>query len=769
MTFQNIRLILAREIRDQRRDRRTMFMIFVLPILLYPLLGMSYLQLSQFIEERATSVWVVGARGLEGLPPLVENDRFAEGLFDQPQRARLLRLDFAPAEPRPDDEVAAADPVGHARRLVQSGAYDAALVIPPDFDQRLERLRQAMRQRALRAEAAPGEAHGQDARATQGQDAPATQDEALRVASPEIIYNTASEKSLVAYARLSEVLGRWTEQIGAKNLEAGGLPAVASRPFQFQKADVADEAGLRGAATWAKLLPMLLVLWAMTGAFYPAVDLCAGEKERGTLETLLSSPARRSEIVLGKLATVMLFSMATAVLNLVSMGVTGWVALAKLPGFGPPPLLSVVWLALALVPVSALFSALCLALAAFARSSKEGQYYLMPLMLVTMPLVVLPMTPSVELNLGTSLVPVTGAALLLRGAIEGNYWQALQYLPVVAAVTLACCLLAIRWAVDQFNSESVLFRESEQADVRLWLRHLARDRQATPTAAAAVFCGALILAVRYFLGMALPEPTGLSGFAAIILATQLVVVAAPALLMTALLTTSPARTLQWRRPPWTALPAAALLAVALHPLVLLLQKVVVGLYPPTEQAIQQLTRWQDMILAAPPGQKALFLLVVALTPAVCEELAFRGFILSGLRRLGRKWRAIFFSALLFGFTHGILQQSLIASLVGAVIGYVAIQSGSVFPGMVYHAIHNALPFLTASLGAETIERLPWLRLLIEPAEGGGYAFTWPVVAVSAVAAVGILRWFAALDYPRSPEELVEEALRCEQAAAAPAD
>ena len=67
---------------------------------------------------------------------------------------------------------------------------------------------------------------------------------------------------------------------------------------------------------------------------------------------------------------------------------------------------------------------MCLALAAFARSTKEGQYYLMPLLLVTMPLVILPMSPGVELNLGNSLIPVTGVVLLLRSVLEGNYWQA---------------------------------------------------------------------------------------------------------------------------------------------------------------------------------------------------------------------------------------------------------------------------------------------------------------------------------------------------------
>src|SRR5206468_5173560 len=78
-----------------------------------------------------------------------------------------------------------------------------------------------------------------------------------------------------------------------------------------------------GGSLWARLFPFLLVMMSLTGAFYPAVDLCAGEKERGTMETLLISPASRAEIVVGKFLTVVLASMATALLNLASMGLTG--------------------------------------------------------------------------------------------------------------------------------------------------------------------------------------------------------------------------------------------------------------------------------------------------------------------------------------------------------------------------------------------------------------------------------------------------------------
>ena len=86
-----------------------------------------------------------------------------------------------------------------------------------------------------------------------------------------------------------------------------------------------------------------------------------------------------------------------------------------------------VWLVLALVPISALFSALSLAIAAFARSSKEGQYYLMPLLMISLPLMMLPMLPATSWTWASRLIPLTGLMLLLRALIEGQYCEALRY------------------------------------------------------------------------------------------------------------------------------------------------------------------------------------------------------------------------------------------------------------------------------------------------------------------------------------------------------
>lgn len=728
MRWKNIRLLLFREARDQLRDRRTLFMIFVLPMLLYPLLGMSMFQVMQFVREQPTRVLLFGADQLPSSPQLVDGQQFAARWFSSPQQVGLLEL-----VPAGDAEGIGEGRTDLGQKAVEQGRFEAMVYFPHDFAQRLEAFQENLRER----------------RASQAE----AQGEVLEVPAPELYYNTAKEKSQLAYVRMSQILERWSDEIGRQNLASTNLPATTARPFELAEHDVA-EATERDAAIWAKVLPFLLLIWALTGAFYPAIDLCAGEKERGTLETLLTSPAERSEIVWGKLLTVMLFSVATAVLNIASMGLTGTVVLSHLPQFGPPPALAPLWLTIALLPISAMFSALCLALAALARSSKEGQYYLMPLVVLTLPLVILPMAPGVELTLGNSLIPVTGVVLLLRSMLEGNYLQALPFVPPVVAVTMACCLLAIRWAVDQFNSESVMFRESERLDVALWMRHLRRDRRATPTVAMAVCCGVLILILRFFMGSALPnQPQGFVDFARLTLIMQLCVILTPAVLMTVMLTRSPARTLLLRNPPWLAIPAGVLLAVLLHPAANQLNVLVQRLYPVSSELETLLA---GMLDDAPSIWSLVLLLAVV--PALCEELAFRGFILSGFRHLGHKWRAIVFSALLFGISHGIFQQSIVASLLGLVLGYLAVQTGSLLPGILFHATHNALALLGAKFLPGWAAGHAGLHWALNTEAGAETLYRWPTAALGLALAAPLLWWLHRLPYQKSAEEVLQEAI-----------
>lgn len=668
MSFRNVRILLRREIIDQLRDRRMLLLMFVLPVLLYPFLGLCFLQVSQFTRETPSRILVAFSmdeaefisRNADFPVPLLQEDlqRFNPALFSEKSKANLLLLTMQKTAGQNGIELANAE--------LNSKSFDAVLVFSTlDF---------------------------------LGKDNQNTQD---NKADPVIIYTTAQEKSVIAQSRLEQVLNRWNRQLGTKRLEDAGLAENFASPLSFSSSDIAEKTQFQGASLWSKILPIMLILWALTGAFYPAIDLCAGEKERGTLETLLCSPTKRSEIVFGKLLTVMIFSMMTSILNVLGIGVTGGLMLSQMPYFSSPPPSAVIWLLLALLPIAALFGSLSIALAAFAKSSKEGQYYLTPLMLIVMPLALIPMSPGVELTLGNAMIPITGIILLLGQCLEGDYLLALRYSPIVVLVSLFCCFLSIRWAISQFNSESVLFRESERFTIQGWIRHTLAHKEALPTAVMGLGCAAVILSLKYFASFILPQGNDFETFFASTASLQIFAVLAPPVVMAFVLTTDPIGTLKLRRPhSWWTIPLAFLLAIALHPALVWLANGIGQLYPLSPEVEQAIEKQFESLTDVPILH---ILLIVAVFPAICEEAAFRGFMLSGLQRKGN-WQAIFITAAIFGFTHSILQQSLTAACTGCLLGYLAVRTGSLFTCIAYHFANNAFASVAGMLWLNEMEK-----------------------------------------------------------------
>jgi sodium transport system permease protein len=519
-------------------------------------------------------------------------------------------------------------------------------------------------------------------------------DDDVKALRPQLRIETRDndDRSRQASGRLYLVLARWKKHLKDVRLARLGVPAYYDDPVRVEDSDKKKTSADRAAEglfdLLVKIFPFMLVLWALAGALYPAVDLCAGEKERGTMETLLISPASREEIVLGKFLTIWVFSAGTSLLNLVSMGLTAWQFAGQLPGEALKPL-GLFWCVVLLLPLSAFFSAICLAVGAYARSTKEGQYYLMPLFLVTMPLVFLTVAPGVELSPFYSLVPVTGVALLMQRlmgpeAISPGTW--LYFLPVLAPIALYSWL-ALRWAIEQFKREEVLFREAERLDIGLWLRRLFRDKEALPSAGQAVFCFALIMALRW---LSLGAGGGRHPLvqAAIIL---LAFVGTPAVLMALLLTTRPRQGLALKRASVRELLTAVVLAsVVLLPLAQL-TLYIIGQFPNLKEMLDQQQKMQvfrDLTTGAAGTGWAILSIVVL--PAVCEELAFRGFILSGLCRRFKPWTAILLSSFLFALYHMNVFQLLPTFLLGAVLGLLTVRSGSLMPAMLFHLLHNGL-------------------------------------------------------------------------------
>ena len=733
MKWPNVKLIFARELRDQLRDRRTLFTVVVLPIILYPLLGMAMLQVAQFMREYPTKVWVVGNENLPANPALVADGQVSREYLSDVE-ANLLDVSFSQPQDRQlydliknfreHSELAAAPEM--VDRLIQNEmktrGFDVAVIIPSGIEM-------------ISGEQKPAEG------------------EAI-VPKVYLFQNSASDQSRIGAGRVRTVLLRWRNDFIQSTLSNNGVDPNLVAGIDVIDADVADKVG-KQTAVWSKLFPFIIMIWSLTGAFYPAIDLCAGEKERGTFETLLSSPAARSEIAFGKLLTVMSFSIVTSVLNLMSMGFTGLFVVGRMGSMaggslsmGAPPIASVGWLLLALLPISALFSAIALAAAAFARSSKEGQYYLVPLMMISMPLMIIPMLPGTTLDFGTSLIPVTGLMLLLKGLIEGSYAECLQFAGPVCIVTFACCWFAVRWVVHQFNSESVLFRPSERFGVTTWMRSVMREREDLPSFGNAILCAVVILVAKFFIGFVIQTPADFAMFTKQTLVILVATIAVPAIMMALVLTRNPAKSLKLQgcRPP--AIAAAILLAIMLNPAFTWFTSLVMTVYPPSGDmfALQEIV---SNILGTAPSMLAI-IAVFALVPAIFEELAFRGFILSGLESMRNKWQAILMTSLLFGVAHGVLQQSMITFVVGMVIGVIAVQTKSILPCMFFHLTHNSLAVLMSSAKPAVVEHSPILQMFLFSDNGATYQYAIiPGVAMAVVAGL-LIAWFLRLKEEEGP-------------------
>jgi sodium transport system permease protein len=681
MSWSNLYVVFRREVRDQIRDRRTLFMTFVLPLLLYPILVIGIVRVLAALEDKPRTVVVVGAENLPQAPPLLQPDqkRFNPDLFDSPVEADRLVVHLERDAPPWNDP-------RRVEQAIRNGLASAVVLLPRTLPEQLKR---------------EGDI------------------------SVPVMYNSVDEPSQITYLRLREMLERWRGRIVAFRLNRDQKTKSYAEPIEVRADDVATAREV-GGSVWSRLFPFLLVMMSLTGAFYPAIDLCAGEKERGTMETLLISPASRGEIVLGKFLTIMLASVTTALLNVVSMGLTGiqlarrYGAVAAATGrhasitmLQPPSLQAALWMVVLLIPLAAFFSAVCLALAVLARSMKEGQYYLTPLFLVCIPLVFLTLAPETELNLFYSLVPITGVALLLKALILERYDVAARFFVPVLIPTLVYAAVALRWAVDQFQREDVLFREAERFSVGAYFRHLVRDREPIPTGGQATLCFALILSASWFLMQFLPT-LGAGTDLVSVVAGQAVLAVVP-VTMALLLTSSPRRTLRLVWPERRYLGLAVALVFVLQPLVAEVRPLVEWLFPISSTLKESLGK-----VLAEASSPAAAILVFALVPAFCEELAFRGLILSGLERQHRVRSAILLSALMFGFLHVLLslfQQLFNATLLGIVLGLLAVRSRSILPGIVFHFLNNAF---AVSLGfVVSSGRAAWILNWIfrRPAEG----------------------------------------------------
>lgn len=662
MRWDIIRLIFVRELRDQLRDRRTLFMIAVLPLLLYPVLGIAAVQLAFLLAERPSRIGIVGT---EALPPPVGPLTIAATIGRLAAPGSWLDIGVSV----PVLAIATQERLEY-QPLLDATGFAPALFAVPWHSQRMQvvLLTRDEEESAL------------DSRQVDLvlRIAPEFATELERGGRPEVYLNhrDGDERATQALERVRGVLESWRKELRAVRLARRNIPTGYDDPFEVRDPEQERTAQANAANQLLtgldRLVPFMLTIWALYGALFPAVDLCAGEKERGTMETVLLSPASRPEIVWGKFLVVWLFSAWTAILNELSLILCFW-QICRQIGVPFAPSLSLLWTVPLTLPLSAFVAAIALALGAYARSTREGQYYLVPLVLITLPTSFVALAPGVELNSLWCLVPITGLTLFLQELTKGDLAQ-IHWLGGMAALATGVVYnaLALRWAIAQFQREDILFREAERIDLGLWLRQLVRDKRSLPGPGMALLCfiGSISL---YWLNGLTPSLDTSS------IVLRAVSILFPAVGLAFLLTRQPLAALGLRWPVWWTLPVAVLLALALAlPLAELDRVSLHRLLPDAEQTLT----------GQVPFSSSLPLMVLGLVflPAVAREVTYRGFILTGLREGAGAWSALLLSAGFYALA--LLQPVQFGSgiILGIVLGVLALRSGSVVPGLLFHVV-----------------------------------------------------------------------------------
>lgn len=404
MHLRSILVVYAKELRDLLRDRRTIMSMVIVPTVLMPgLMLMIVAVTSRVVGKARAAVPTVMVLGGEDSP------RVRAALAG----AEKLKL----VATRPD-----------WKQEITDKKLRAAVEIPPGFDAALE----------------------------QGTPRKIT------------IYNYEGElRSSFAVSELRQFFAGYRERIVERRLAARGLPPTMVKPFDVAAQNVAPPEKVGGNAVGG-LIPYFFLLLSFTGAMYPAMDLTAGEKERGTMETILCSPIARTDLVLGKFAMVLTASLATVLFSLISTSVTlaigGALMGASLRSGGAAghpalPMLDFVGMLAVIamiVPMAVLFAAVQFTLALFAKSFKEAQSYVSPLIVLIIVPAVIGMLPGVELNARLALVPILNVSLVSKELVSGVWhWN---FIALIFGSTCAYATVALALAVRMFNRENVIFR-----------------------------------------------------------------------------------------------------------------------------------------------------------------------------------------------------------------------------------------------------------------------------------------------------------------------
>ena len=393
-----------KEILEISRDKKTLFFMIALPLLIFPVImavviGVTAHQTSKAQEQVLKLAFI----GEEYAPKFAEKVHFNKS-FDVIEIALESEVEI--------------------KQAIRRGEVDVVVQIPDDFREQ-ER--------------------------TQRWDW-------------SLYYNDSSQINFVD-DKISKVLTTYNQELRGQAMEALGIAPGAQqallKPVALKKVDVAEKRENLGEKLGG-FIPYLLIPLCLTGAMYPALQMGVGEKERGTLETLLLAPVSRTSLVIGKLLTSITAAAVGALVTIFSFGLWAGIATSFFDAavlkeiLGSIQAFELVLMLMMLLPLCVMFSAIVLALSIYAKSFKEAQNYMGPLSILVFVPVMFSLLPGVKLEGFWAWVPVSNVALAMKELLKGtmDLWMLLPIFGSTLILAAGLVYFCIQW----FCKEEVLFR-----------------------------------------------------------------------------------------------------------------------------------------------------------------------------------------------------------------------------------------------------------------------------------------------------------------------
>ena len=632
-----ISALYKKEITDILRDKKTILMMIVVPLILYPLMFLGSMALFSSILSASTSkAYTVALDGVN------DPDTMKQYFKDNEEHFKYTFIIKEPGEGETD------------AAMLEAGTIDAYVA------------------------------------------------ESVSDNHPyfEIAYRASETDSQTAAGMVEKMLSKYRDELRSEAFIEQGLDEKAMmNPIGFFMKDYSSNEENVG-FLMGYILPFLLIVSILMGALYPAIDTTAGEKERGTLETLLTLPVNNMELITAKFLAVSTIAVAAAILNLLSMGgLTAFMAssmnmLSENMNVDLVSFIPSMGVTFICILVFALFaSAVSLCSCIMAKSFKEAQNLTTPIMLIFLLGGMAGMIPSLELTEKTALIPVVNITLLIASIFKFHF--DLSIIAIVLFSNIAYSALAVVIMTRLFSSEDILFADSA-ASFRIMEKRADIKKGQIPGMGDLVLLFAILLLGLLFIGGFFAGKFGLWG----VIMEQLMF-----LVITVFygwyIKVDFKKLFHFNGFNIRGLTGSVLAWAGAYLILVLLSALLAAFLPENADNTALYDLW---------GNNPVWLAVVssALAPAICEEVMFRGFMLGTLENKYSAVKAVILTGILFGAYHMSLNGLIIIGLLGIVQSYIVNRTKSIYLTMITHFINNLLAVLSVLYEEQFTKALPFL-------------------------------------------------------------